>query len=405
MKRISLILLVFLLILVNLVYASNPISCSISLNVSTEKQFYSNESIIFRFKLSNKTEQFKIEYWVEDSLGNIVKNKRNTTNTNKKSFNPKSSGINIFTIKARLVEIDCDNSFQNISEKIVFFIGDSEEQEQCCACSMKKGLDYFVIDQINKISSGREFDISVNFTNHDNTIHELSVWSYVYRGSKVYSGSRKENEVNFTIEPATSLIVKLPNKVDAEPGDYKIKVKINKNNQKTDYELKWDINVVEEQDLKSLKQLRIEELYLTIEKPIMLIAIINSTYEQDIQADVELHSSYSFESKNTIIEPGKNNLISFDVDDTLNSDYYVPFFVKLFVNETLLDIEEIILTNNENQYKQDVPFKLITGDLILENSSKVYESSGVKAFRIVIYLLLLLSIVANCWFIYKKKKI
>lgn len=405
MNKTSLILLVFLLIGANMVYASNPNYCNVTLEIYTEKQLYFNESIGFRFKLSNKTEEFKIEYWVEDNYANIVKNKRNTTNLNKKSFRPKSSGINIFTIKARFVEIDCDNSFQGISEKIVSFIGESEEQEQCCACSVKKGLDYHIVNQIEKIYSGQDFFIALNISNYDGISHDLSVLSYVYRGSKVYSDSRNANEFNFTMEQHSSIIVELPNRAYAEPGDYKIKVKINKDNQKTDYEIKWNLNVVEEQTLNSIKHLRVDELYFTIEKPRMLIAIINSTYEQDFQAEVELHSSYSFESKNTIIEQGKNNLISFNVDEVLDSGYYVPFFVKLYVNETLIDIEEIILTNKDNRDKQEIPFKLVTGELVLKNSSKVYESSSVKSFRLVNYLLLLLSIAANCWFIYDKKKL
>ena len=117
MKKFPGILIVLVLINVCLVYAINPGECNISLEINTQKEFYENESIDFRFKLSEKVEDYKIEYWVENSFGNIIKNKRNTTNLNKKSFSPKSSGINMFNIKARFVDKVCKNSIQNISGK------------------------------------------------------------------------------------------------------------------------------------------------------------------------------------------------------------------------------------------------------------------------------------------------
>ncbi len=150
MKRRLLFFLVFF-VLASLAYASD---CDISIEIFTKKSMYSNESIDFRFKLSNKTTDYKIEYWVEDSFGNIVKNKRNTTNLNKKSFTPKSTGLSAFTIKARLIEPYC----RNISENIVFFIG-KQEEERCCACETKKGIEYSIIEQQKEISPGKKSKI------------------------------------------------------------------------------------------------------------------------------------------------------------------------------------------------------------------------------------------------------
>ena len=393
MKKIWLFFFVFL-VLVSSAYASD---CNISIDITTSKPLYSNETIDFRFKLSDKTSDYKIEYWVEDSLGEIVKSKRNTTNLNKKSFTPKLSGINIFKIRARFVELDCINSIQNISEHILFFIGDTEE-EQCCACTTKKGLDYFVVEQQKEIFSGREFKIRVNFTNHDLGEHDVSVWSYVYRGSKVYSISRKANEHNFSLDLGESRIIELPILVDAEPGDYKIKVKIKKDNQKTDYEMKWDVAVTES-EIFDEKHIKIESTSFTID-PTRVIAIINNTFEKDFFGEVQLHSAYGLDKVNTIIEQGDENLVSFDADAL---DYTNPFFVKLIINDTLIDIEEIILTNP--QKKQDKPFNLVTGDIILEDSTIIYESSSMKSFKLILYLLLVLSIAVNCWFIYNEKKI
>ena len=112
------------------------------------------------------------------------------------------------------------------------------------ASPSSKKFDYSLTDYPKKISSSQEFDIKVEIQNNDDQDSEVDIWSYVYRGSKSYSGDRQQNKKYITIDADSSEIITLTNKVSGlEDGDYKLKVVINKDNQKTNKEIIEEISV------------------------------------------------------------------------------------------------------------------------------------------------------------------
>ncbi len=107
-----------------------------------------------------------------------------------------------------------------------------------------KKFEYSLLDYPKKIELGKEFNIRVEISNNDDQDSEVDVWSYVYRGSKSYSGERTSNKKHITVEKDSSKIVELANKVsNANKGKYKFKVLINKDNQKTNKEIVKEIVV------------------------------------------------------------------------------------------------------------------------------------------------------------------
>ena len=101
------------------------------------------------------------------------------------------------------------------------------------------------MDYPSVINSNHVFTAKVEIKG-DETSHDLEVWSYVYRGSKTYSNEREGNKQKVYIPAEGSVIVELQNSViDADPGDYKLKVKIQKDSQKTLKELTGDLRVTE----------------------------------------------------------------------------------------------------------------------------------------------------------------
>ena len=383
-------------------YASEEI-CNISIEIKTQKLLYENESIDFRFSINNKPSDYKIEYWVEDMFGNIAKNKMNTTNLNKKSFKPEANGVQAFLIKARFSELVCKNTQDEVFENMVLFKGNLDNTNQSCTCvESKKGFYYNIKEIPNIVYSGENFLVNISLDNYDKEKHDIKIWSYVYRGSKVYSESREGNIKQFVIQPNTSLFVELENKAEAEPGEYKLKVKINKDNQKTNKELTENISVVKRQGIISNTQkIGISNLYFTTGSPVKLFAMINNAYKDDLTINIELNSIYTFQKKSVFIESMSDALIDFDVELPEEKN---PFFVKIYVNDTLVDIDEIIIENNKvsNKNKENLPFQLVTGDLVFNNSKAVYESSTLKSVRIAVYLFLVLSIVLNCVLLWKK---
>lgn len=99
----------------------------------------------------------------------------------------------------------------------------------------------------DEIEAGKEFTSKVKITSDDDE-HIIDIWSYVYRGSKCYSGDREANIQSITLPEDSSVIVELKNTVTgAEPGDYKFKVKLRKDNQKTLKELTEEITLADQE--------------------------------------------------------------------------------------------------------------------------------------------------------------
>ena len=99
------------------------------------------------------------------------------------------------------------------------------------------------------INAGEKFEVIVRLDNNQDVGIPIKIWSYVYRGSKSYSGDREENKKEFLLKARISDIVELSNIVPAaEDGDYKLKVVINKDSQKTNNEITKDIVVIASQD-------------------------------------------------------------------------------------------------------------------------------------------------------------
>ncbi len=104
-------------------------------------------------------------------------------------------------------------------------------------------LSYEISEFKRNITIGSEFSTAVSISN-DGKSHTFEVWSYVYRGSKCYSGEREENKKTIRLDPGETAEVELKNIVTrAEPGDYKFKVKIRKDSQKTTKDLRDDVHI------------------------------------------------------------------------------------------------------------------------------------------------------------------
>jgi len=104
---------------------------------------------------------------------------------------------------------------------------------------------YELIDWPLEIENNKEFEITVKLDNNDERDHEVDLWSYIYRGSKSYSGEREANLKHLTIKRESSREIILKNKIEeAEAGEYNLMVKIVKDNQKTEKKITHQIEVI-----------------------------------------------------------------------------------------------------------------------------------------------------------------
>ena len=94
-------------------YYHETSTCNSKISISTLKDvFVAGEKIKYNFHI-NSTEDFVIEYWIEDISGGIVKKKYNTTKLSQKSWTPSVCGT--YLIKAEL-HSSCNKT---IAQKLV----------------------------------------------------------------------------------------------------------------------------------------------------------------------------------------------------------------------------------------------------------------------------------------------
>jgi len=209
-----------------------------------------------RIKLNaykGNTNKKSIAVWAEDSKGNRL-SKQSKTNLENKYTNYS------LTLPVQL-KPNCNEKFDEDDDYIIIAKGlDSEDEEEfeidgltdnLCEVLVveskkisSKNFNFELTEFNNKVEIGKQFNSMVMFDNNNDKNMNIKVWSYVYRGPKSYSGDREENMKEFILNANSIMFVELSNVVeDAEPGNYKFKVFVNKNNQKTNNQLTRDIVV------------------------------------------------------------------------------------------------------------------------------------------------------------------
>lgn len=92
-----------------------------------------------------------------------------------------------------------------------------------------------------------QFKSRIQAKNPTKEDYELTAWSYVYRSSKCYSdgGEREANKITVNFMQYSNVTFDLANTLpeDIEPGDYKLKIKIQRSDRKTADEITRNITV------------------------------------------------------------------------------------------------------------------------------------------------------------------
>jgi len=223
-----------------------------------------------------------ISVWVEDQKANKI-----STETSKITAEKRFSE-SILTVPVQL-KLNCDKKLDEgryflvvdglgIKAKKEFLVKGNLDSlcpkepkasaEAASEASSSSKFSYKIISMPLTVENNKEFKTQVMITARDET--KLKIWSYVYRGSKCYSGERQDNLKEILIQENENKTVDLENTViDAEPGSYKLKVKLLLEGQKTEKELTEDIEVIELIETKeeeNEQELSNFELNETIEK-------------------------------------------------------------------------------------------------------------------------------------------
>ena len=190
------------------------------------------------------TDKKYILLWIEDNNENKISEvfKKELAKTNKKY---------VLEIPLNITD-NCDNRHYFGDYYVTAYGFDKEDKEEifienASSCkindSRKRKPDFILIDYPKEINLSKEFNIEVRIKNNEG-LANFSLRSYVYRGNKVYSDDNKKNKINFSLMYNEEIIAELTDNItEAESGDYKLKVLLNKNNQKTNYALTKNISI------------------------------------------------------------------------------------------------------------------------------------------------------------------
>ena len=104
-----------------------------------------------------------------------------------------------------------------------------------------------LLDVPKEITNNNEVITKVKLTNNQEKVQNLEVWSYIYSGLNSISGDFQDNLKNIKLNPNQELTIDLSNKIEenAEPGEYKLKVRIKKESKKTTTDFVSDISLVD----------------------------------------------------------------------------------------------------------------------------------------------------------------
>ncbi len=171
--------------------------CDIALDLKTNTLYSKNrEKIEIYNNLTNKDYSFIIEYWIEDQNKNIIKEKVETNNLNKKQFTPRLKESQNITIKNSLKSIGCTNINNKTSNELSIFI----EVEKSPEPYFK--LEKFHIKRNRKVETGSNLTATVsaytgNLTNMTinykiENITNISIYNLI--------GQYNESTFNLTLE-------------------------------------------------------------------------------------------------------------------------------------------------------------------------------------------------------------
>jgi hypothetical protein len=170
----------------------------------------------------------------------------------------------------------------------------SEANDAESDAAEKQAVSYEITEFNDEMSIDENLATTLSITN-DGSSHDFTVWSYVYKGSKCYSGEREDNKMTVSLDPGEEKDIELENYIeDAEPGEYKLKIKIIKDSQKTAKEITKDILLL------SPMTNEVEKENSTLKINQAIISLVNSTNRTDDAKSAQTYAAGQTITGNTV---------------------------------------------------------------------------------------------------------
>jgi len=163
----------------------------------------------------------------------------------------------------------------------------------------RKGtLNHNLMEAPGVVEPDKDFTVKVELMNNDEEDHNVDVYSYVYRGNKCYSPARESNKKIVMVKAGETKEIELDNIVSGtEPGDYSLKIKIKRDDQKTEKEITQPIKILAEGIQQEEEYIETKEEKIQVkEKEIEDLTTLESKKQPAI-----VYESTSIKSKNLVV--------------------------------------------------------------------------------------------------------
>lgn len=364
---------------------------AISTEKLSEKEIFFGDIIKPRISIISKNKTIaSIKVYIED------KEEKRLTQTY--YLKPESLGVLDITLPITIDE-NCNNKFEEGTHYLIVEGFNKKERKQVVIhkkeepCSKEQGASSYEITEFQEIiQPEQQFITDVSITNDDSREHNYTIWSYVYRGPKSYSGDRLLNLEKITIEAGKQKIIGLKNKIDSiTDGDYSFKVQIQKDNQKTTASVTRKIVVAANGGRKTRAEGNEEAITsfytkakkLSSENEATTIHLFSTIKGE---GNYTLHLETPLEKRMIPVEVKENNKTMITAEILPGKNIYV---LKLLKGTNVIDTKDLVLytnatniiTNDEEVIK---PSNKITGYTI--SNQPVYQSTTAKVRELIIPL-------------------
>lgn len=422
-----------------LVIDTSSIPCNVSLNISTDKQIYNlGESIKFNTNINNESFYYVIEYWIEDLFGNIRKSKYETTNTNQKSWTPDIDARDEgFLIKSRISYIACNDTYEGDdgAELLFIFKDDDYSPGTASPSSLSSSISqisdsnisieelYQGSDNISKF--GESDRVKVRIYKGNTSKYSVSLWIEDSSGTKITSETTSINLYSKYTEYLVTLPFQIKSNCDEKYDDGKYtlvlegldttdtaKIQI----QGISRSLCDEIEIEKKSSSKKSKSIEYSICSIPLQvKPLQNFDVAVRIENNDDEAhEFRVHGfvyrgnkQYSSDKneKKVIVAPETTIEISLDnyvedaepglykykarilKDDLKNYKNFVED-IEVLASEkiSLIEAVDIKIQSSEQIQENDVLTKLVDFKIDESQASEVFESSSLKALKLVPYL-------------------
>lgn len=218
----------------------------IELSSPTDQEITIPQNISFSLEVyRGKTLKRTVYVYIKDRTGSKI------SSTTKFSLSKRFTDYNLSgNIKVSRTNYNDTYTFvaegiDTISEKEIELSFIDEELSASTQPIINQKISFNITDVLSFVTAGQSFKTRVVAYNPTPDDLEFDAWSYVYKGSRCISGDREQNRKTINFPEHSNVTFDLENIIDpgADPGEYLIKVKIQRSDRKTPVEMKREIRI------------------------------------------------------------------------------------------------------------------------------------------------------------------